>query len=433
MQGNPFIYRNAMRRANTLFLFFFLSCIMLGAQTPLRTFVNDGRVKSLQVKVAGMIVSDPAIPLDGEEQLEVNFDVLGNGFSRYTYSVVHCNADWTPSIILPMEYMNGFQSSPIDDFVNSRATTTAYSNYRLFLPNEDVQLKLSGNYAIQVFDEAQPGTVLFTACFFVTESVVSIDTQIRGNTDIDMNRAHQQLDFTVNHKDFPIPHPLMDLKLYVYQNDRWDNRVTDLRPSAIQRDQLVYSHLRELIFRGGNEYRRMEFLSNQYNGMGVESVQFHNPYYHVTLLPDGPRGNRTYQYDQDQNGRFFVRCSRCSEPDMEADYYIVHFTLQSDKLSGGDVYLNGQFVNNAYGEESRMTYDEERGQYEKSLLLKQGSYNYQYLFVSEGESVGQTLPFEGDFSQTENEYTIAVYYRPIGQRYDRLIGFTKVANRMTVF
>lgn len=425
--------RLGMKQVIFFFFLFFPFFFEGKAQEVFYTAVNSTQIKNLQVKNAGEFVSDPVISLDGEKQLEINFDVLGDGYTRYAYSVVHCNADWTPSFVLPIEYISGFQGTTIDDFANSMATTTAYTNYRFYLPNEDVRFKLSGNYAVKVYDESEPDKILFTACFYVTESLVSIDSKISGNTDIDVNKHHQQLEFAINHKNFPIPHPLTDMKIYVYQNNRRDNAVTNLKPSSILQHQIVYSHNRELIFKAGNEYRRIEFLTEKYNGMGVESVQFHNPFYHMTLFPDQKRNQLSYQYDQDQNGRFFTRCSGCNDPDTEADYYIVHFTLAEDEIPGGNLYLNGQFLYNNFNEESRMEYNREAGQYEKSLLLKAGSYNYQYLFVPDGETIGQTFPVEGDFAEAENEYAIFIYYRPIGQRYDRLIGFKKVQNKMAVF
>ncbi|MDD4116177.1 MAG: DUF5103 domain-containing protein, partial [Massilibacteroides sp.] len=353
----------------------------VSAQEVFSTSVLNRQVKSLKIGVAGDWVADPVITLNGEKQLEISFDVLDQGYSRYLYSIRHCNADWTPSSLSPIEYMTGFQGMEIEDFANSTATTTVYSNYRFYLPNDQVQLRVSGNYAVIVYDEAKPDKPLFVACFFVVESVVSIDAGISSITDIDANKAHQQLEFSVNHKNFPISHPLTDLKLFVYQNNRRDNMVTGLTPSAILSDKLVYAHNRNLIFKAGNEYRRMEFLSNQYNGMHVEDIQFHNPYYHVVLYPDHYRHKMSYQYDQDQNGRFFARCSRCEDPDTEGDYYIVHFTLAENEILGGDVFLNGLFLNNNLNEDSRMVYNRESGQYEKFLLLKEGSYNYQYLFV----------------------------------------------------
>ena len=262
--------------------------------------------------------------------------------------------------------------------------------------------------------------------------MVSVAATVSGNTDIDTNQSHQQVSFAINNKNFPITYPQTDLKIWVYQNNRRDNAVTGLQPMTILENQISYTNNQNLIFPAGNEYRRMEFLSNKYNGMHVESISFHNPYYHVELMTDYRRDQLSYQYDQDQDGRFFIRCSNCNDPDTEADYYIVHFTLAMDLIPDGNVYLNGELYNNVLDEKSKMGYNPETHQYEKSVLLKQGSYNYQYLFVPNGQTVGQTGPIEGNFFQTENEYSIYIYYCPMGARYDRLIGVTSIRNTMPV-
>ena len=70
-----------------------------------------------------------------------------------------------------------------------------------------------------------------------------------------------------------------------------------------------------------------------------------------------------------------------------------------------------------------MVYNPATGLYERSMLLKQGAYNYQYLIVPPGAKRGYTNRIEGDKYQTVNEYTARVYHRRKGERYDRLIGF----------
>ena len=143
------------------------------------------------MKVAGEMFSDPFIELGGENQIEINFDAFNPGFGRYAYNVVHCNADWTQSQLNPIEYMNGFQGTTIDDFANSIGTTTQYSNYRLLLPNDDVQFKVSGNYAIQVYNEDTPDQIIFTACFSIFEPMVSVSATVSGNTDIDTSHTNK--------------------------------------------------------------------------------------------------------------------------------------------------------------------------------------------------------------------------------------------------
>lgn len=72
-----------------------------------------------------------------------------------------------------------------------------------------------------------------------------------------------------------------------------------------------------------------------------------------------------------------------------------------------------------------MTYNEAAEAYEASILLKQGYYNYLYLTTEKGgKGKGNTAFAEGNWFQTENEYTFLSYYRPSGTRYWQMIGAT---------
>ena len=414
-----------------LILAFFAGNILF-AQTPFETNVFSNQVKSLRVEVAGELISEPFIALNGEKILEVNFDVLNHTQGRYAYSIIHCDADWKKSMLTPIEYMDGFQRMTIDDYGQAMTTTTHYTNFRLFLPNENIRFKVSGNYVIQIYEENSPERILFTARFGVYEPLVGIHATVSSNTDIAFNRGYQQVSFQLNTQNFPITYPQTELKIFVSQNNRLDNIVTNIQPSIIANNRLTYEHIRNLIFEAGNEYRRIEFLTHRYNGMGIERIQYFNPYYHAEVMTDQSRARQSYQYDQDHNGRFFVRCLNCQNPDTESDYYIVHFAYDSQLIPGGNLYLLGDFFQNRTDENSRMDYNRETGQYEKAVLLKQGHYNYQYLFVPNGETKGKLSLTEGDFFEAENEYTIVIYYRPMGGRFDRLIGKTTIRNTQKI-
>jgi hypothetical protein len=398
------------------------------AQEAYRTEVFRDDIKSLEVKVEGELLSDPYIELNGEQRIEIIFDALHRSSGRFAYSVIHCDADWKKSTLLPIEYMNGFQQVTIHDFANSMNTMTHYTNYHLYFPNEETQFTVSGNYVVQVYEEDYADRVIFTACFSLIEPLIEIDASVSGNTDIDFNKAHQQVEFTIHRENLNILYPQNDLKIFVYQNNNRNDLRTDLQPMVITIRQLQYKHNRNLIFEAGNEYRRIEFLNHRYNGMGVEHIGFYSPYYHATLFPEKKRADISYLYDQDQNGRFFIRCSECQDPDTEADYYIVHFSLASERMSEGDLYITGELFNNITDERNRMEYNPETGAYEKAVMLKQGLYNYQYTFMEKGGTRASLNETEGNFFETENEYTIAVYYRPAGARYDRLVGVKTIGN-----
>ncbi|MDR0758475.1 MAG: DUF5103 domain-containing protein [Tannerella sp.] len=401
----------------------------LPAQEVYRTEVMSGLVKSLRARVAGEPVSSPFIELGGDRALEVSFDVLNHSQGRYVYSIIHCNENWTKSILVPFEYMDGFQGMPIDDFAQAMTTTTHYANFRLCLPNENVRFKVSGNYVLQVCHEDAPERAVLTLRFFVYETLAGIRSSVRSNTDISFNTAYQQLGFQIDCRNMSVAYPQTDLKISVYQNNRTDNTVTGLQPSLVTDRQLTYDHIPAMIFEGGNEYRRIEFLTHRYNGTGIGQIRYFNPYYHADVMTDGSRNNRTYLYEEDLNGRFFINCSRCDAPDTEADYYIVHFTYESERIPDGKLYLLGDFVQNRFDANSLMEYNPQTQQYEKALLLKQGYYDYQYVFVPDGETKGTVRPAEGSYFQTENEYTIAVYYRPMGARFDRLAGISTVKSK----
>ena len=180
------------------FLPFVTLCIVTQAQEFYRTKVMREDIRSLEIKVQGEVISTPFIELNGEKPVEIIFDALYSRGSRFVYSVIHCDADWKKSRLISIDYMSGFHQTPIDDYANASGTTTHYTNYRLTLPNENTQLTVSGNYAIQIFEEDAPSKVVLTACFSVVETLVDIDAGVSGNTDIDFNKQHQQVEFVIN-------------------------------------------------------------------------------------------------------------------------------------------------------------------------------------------------------------------------------------------
>ena len=102
---------------------------------------------------------------------------------------------------------------------------------------------------------------------------------------------------------------------------------------------------------------------------------------------------------------------------------VTHFTLDMGrKINQGEIYLNGEFTNNLFSPSYMMKYDASSGLYVADILLKQGAYNYQYLFVPFGSNRGYSS-IEGNKYQTVNEYLVRVYHRDPSSRYDRLIGF----------
>ena len=399
---------------------FLLSANNIFAQ--FRTDVFSPDIKTLQLIVNDDWQQSPVINLQSNDYIEISFDELSANQTRYTYSVIHCNADWTKSSLISGEYMNGLQNQLINDFETSFNTTMDYTHYKLYFPNDDMDFLVSGNYVVLVSEEGYEDKPVLSACFSVLERQASAQMSVTTNTDIDFNKSHQQLNVTVNYaSNFST---IQDFKIYALQNNRRDNMVQLTAPSSVMPGKLIYEHNRNLIFEAGNEYRRFEMTSTQYNGMNVQKIRYYNPYFHQTLFPDDMRSRKSYLYDQDQNGKFFVKSINASDSDIESDYVFVHFSLPSDRPFLEELYILGEGFYNILDERSKMTYNYENKAYEKAVLMKLGLYNYMY--VSKKDSKATTSLVEGNYYQTENKYMILIYYRPPGTRYDKLVGMQEL-------
>ena len=409
-------------------------------------------IHTLQTIVNDDWLHDDVITLGTDDWVTISFDHFTHDYHRFIYKIVHCNADWTPSDLFEVDYMDGFNNQPIEDYDNSLNTTMLYTHYRLDLPNDDIQFKVSGNYRVEIYLDEEDAAELqakgeglkvngqepransqepiathplvAVAFFRVVEPCMGLSVAVTGNTDIDTNLSHQQVSFVLNYPPGEVVDPATEIKPYIYQNGRTDNHVALVKPTYVTPGRLEYVHNRALIFPAGNEYRRFEVINMHYATQGVDRMAYFAPYYHATLFADAPR--RNYSFDMDHDGRYLIRYNLAQDTDTEADYLFVHFTLDMPRRTGGDFYLTGEFTYNSFTPEYKMEYNEAEQVYEATVMLKQGAYDFMYLWVPEGSGVGQTGPAEGNFYEAENEYQVYIYHRPFGGRYDRLVAAQQV-------
>lgn len=391
------------------------------------TGAYNERIKSLQAVANGNPFQPLMLTLGTDDTITFSFDHIADDREYLRYELIHCNANWQPSGLVDSEFLDGFNYGDIDQYDYSQNTTTHYTHYTLTLPNEDLYPKISGNYLLKIYPENDPDDVWAQYRFMVSEQSAIINAGVTTITDVDFNREHQQIGLSVDVEHSQIADPFNDLTVMIQQNGRYDNEVSLRQPLRMSgRTVSVYEHVPTLIFEAGNEYRRFETVSTIYPGMKVEDILYLDPYYHFVLETDYPRNDQMYLYDQTQFGRYQVREYNSVMSEIEADYAVVHFTLDIPEMTDAMIFLDGDFVNRRFDPESLMTYNQDTKRYERNMLLKQGAYNYQYLVVPKGKKRGYTSFIEGDKYQTVNEYLIKVYARHPGERYDRLIGVTLV-------
>ena len=100
-------------------------------------------------------MGNPIIHLSFKDSLLLSFDDLSSDPQNYAYTLIHCNADWTPSDLMESEYLEGFYEEPITDYQFSFNTIQNYIHYQTVIPSANLKPTLSGNYLLIVFLENQ--------------------------------------------------------------------------------------------------------------------------------------------------------------------------------------------------------------------------------------------------------------------------------------
>ena len=411
---------------STLFLSFFLVAANASDEDTLlyTNHIFADRIKTVQLFKEGWNLSYPVMKLRSTERLVLHFDLLGSEPEIYYYSFIHCDKDWKRSEIFPADYLDGFPENQIEEYKPSFNTTVSYYHYKLSFPNDRINIKLSGNYILIVYPTGEPDKPVITRRFMVTEDVVGLSAIAQRPQMADSYNTGQQVDFTVNHAGINITDPYRDISSFILQNGQWTNAKRNLKPDFVGNNELKYSSLSDKnIFQGGNEFRYFDIKSIRYQSEYIRKIDFTMNNYHVFLFPSENREFKPYFYWQDFNGKYYIAIQEGREMETEADYVRVYFTLPSKyKITGGNMYVSGALSDWAFDSKNLMTYDPEKAEYQCSMLLKQGWYNYEYIFVKNGDKTGEPSVFEGNHYDTENDYLIMVYYRNPRDRYDRIVG-----------
>ncbi len=418
----------------SLFCIKILPALCQGSKPESSLFSNhifDDKIKTVQLYKEGWNLSYPIIRLNSDEKLVMNFDLIDDQAESYYYTFIHCDKDWHKSEIFTTDYLDGFPENPVEDYESSFNTTVGYFHYKFRFPNERVSITLSGNYIVMVYPIGKQDQPVITQRFIISEDAVKTAITAHRPQMTQDNNSGQQIDFKVDYAGVNIIDPYRNVFAFILQNGRWDNAKRNLKPDFFGDNILNYNSLSNTnIFQGGNEYRYFDIKSIRYQTEYVKRIDFLSPYYNVYLYPSENREFKPYFYWKDFNGKYYIAVQEYQNPDTDADYVNVYFTLPSKQMvQGGDMYVSGALNDWAFNKNNLMIYNAERAEYECTMLLKQGWYNYEYVFLKPGSTDGTASLFEGSHYETENDYIILIYYRNPHDRYDRAIG-TAIINTL---
>ena len=260
----------------------------------------------------------------------------------------------------------------------------------------------------------------------IYEDLLTPGIRIKRSRNVETIETMQTVDLEI-HGGNKLNNPLQTVKALIIQNRNLNTAIKNLKPQYTIGDKLIYRYVDETAFHGGNEYLFFETKDVRTASLGVQFIELKD-IYHSYLFTNRARANSPYTFNPDINGRFKITAIDRDDLDIEADYTQVHFTLRYPKLLDGErLYVYGNYNNYALDNYNQMAYDDTNKLYYTSFKLKQGFYNYKYVVVNRDGSLDEGR-IGGNFWQTENNYKVLVYYRDLGARYDRIVGFNELSS-----
>ncbi|MGB2118028.1 MAG: DUF5103 domain-containing protein [Schleiferiaceae bacterium] len=408
-----------IKRFISLFLLA-LSAVLHGQ--VLRDTVVYDYLKSVQISPEGEPLDFPAYELGTKKGLQLSFDDLAYEWNNYSYRIFHCTKNWEKSDLLINQYLIGFKGNYLNNFAISVGTFVPYTHYSVKFPNAETKPRVSGNFVIEIFQNDDPDDLIIRRRFIVYENLVVPSVSVSRAVDLENFSTQQQVSASVNLIDYPIQDYFMDLDLSILQNRRWNNSKNNLKPTFINDGILTYNFMGSESFDGGTEFHTFDTKRLNQVGLGVKTSRL-DTCWEVYLYEKKNRSISVYSFQNDINGRRFYNRADVGNPDLAGDYCWVEFYFESPELDL-PVYVYGQLSDWELLPEFRLDYHKDRGAYSKKVLLKQGYYNYVFAHSDQKGGISTALT-EGTHWQTRNDYTLIMYNRSMGLRYDRIIGYFK--------
>jgi hypothetical protein len=372
----------------------------------------------------------PAIALGSSELLELHFDDLDGKIKTYNFTYQLCNADWTPAVLSTFDYIKGFSQSRITQYRVSSIAFTKYIHYSAVLPDRNAVPTKSGNYLLKVFVDGDVNKVAFTRRMLVVDKKADVAAQILQPFNGQIFRTHQKVQFTVNKLQLNAVTPVQQIRAVILQNNRWDNAAKNIQPTFVRGNSLEFNSENDCVFPAGKEFRWADLRSFRFRSERIAKIEAEPRSTGIILQPDPEKLSQRINF-RDYNGAYFIETTDIQNPWWQSDYATVNFTFVPSgniPFPNKKVFVVGEMNSYNLNDTSAMKYNAEKGVYEKSLFLKQGFYSYTYLTRDDNNKTAPTQNEQtgGNLWETENDYTILIYYRSLAGRHDELIGFTTI-------
>ncbi len=374
----------------------------------------DNEVYSIRLHRTGRPGSAPVIELNRNEQLRLSFETIGFESRSFRIHFTHRNPDWSESGIPPERFSDGFFQRNLTGGTLSRSSRPYFRTYEIDFPDREISFRISGNYMVHVTD-ADTREELFSMPFFVHENQGSL------RSSVEISRVPRQ-DLRIEHRPvniFQLPdmaeQPQFNLEFRIYQNQMW-GRPAEPRELDFSDPSEAYSRITSgQAFIGDYEFRQLNLENVTQLRSGIADVDPAAEPVILTLTDDAEGFTRPVS--PAAPGRY------APSADPQARYAEVRFRFHTEQAIGEneELHLVGDFNRWSISDDTRMEFNETIGRWEAGAVMKEGSYRYKYVVVSNGRV--DDLRFDALFAGGYQQYHTFVYYRDLHNYYYRLLQF----------
>jgi hypothetical protein len=406
-------------------LYFFTSPLL--AQVD--KIVGDN-IQTVLIFPKGKPLALPVIELNTQDELLIQFDDLSANYKQYYFSIELMDRQWQPVALNPFDYTRGLTQNNIREYTISSIAQQSYFHYSFTFPSVSCRPTKSGNYLMKVYRQGRSNELVFAKRFFVVEKDVPITASIQEPFDEAISKSHQKIQLQLDVKKIQLLQP-EQLHAAVLQNTRLNDMLMSNTPSFIRGNQIEYNADRDFVFPAGKESRWLDIQNLRFKTDRIAAIQQLGYGSRIILKPDQSRATIPYFTFRDLNGQFIISNTELIRSEDQNDYAQVLFTYlpkNGEPFLEKSLYLAGALTGNVLDTNARMQWNSTIRQYEKWLNLKQGYYSYNYILRSDKapNPMHDFMWTEGDHWETENSYSIFVYYRAPGSRYDQIIGYSSL-------
>lgn len=374
-------------------------------------------IRTVQLYRTGDETNLPVVVLDESGTLTLAFDLMAEEGRPLTVSFHHADRTWTRDLS-PSRVLETYHDDRLSDYESSLGTTLPYVHYTYKFPNDDIQFQLSGNYILRVTERGQRDSVLFERPFFVSEQT----GRLQAGGEAFAPAGQQQPSVRPVARFDPPPELSGNAVGYAACFVR-NGRVSDVRcqdRAQLARPQLGFELSREEAFAPTTANYTVD-LGNLRAGNSIMRTDRTRSPIQVLLEPDYAQFGGGGDFEASLNGQIVVTeaVRGRSEPALSAEYVETTFAFvppNEQPLTGG-VLVTGSFSGMDPARGIEMEWQPDRSQYEGTVLLKQG--RYQYFYQSPDARLERTL--RSAQSRFRNSYATFLYYRDVSRGTDRLL------------